>query len=238
MKAIILAGGKGSRFSPITDTVPKALLPINHEKVLIELILDMLPDKIDTVIISVKYLGEKIKERFGDSYKNKKIFYAEQPEDQNGTWPPVYCARNYINEGEKFCVFNCDDIFDTKELENIVENNNIGIGVTKTIMPAKYHGVRVTSNGLLDKLERHPNENREELVEDIFTNGFFLLDSKIFDFPAMELIDKEFGLPQTILAQKENYPLFVHKMNFWQPCNTFEDLEKIKNSLIFSKIRF
>lgn len=229
MKAIILAGGKGSRFSPITDTIPKALLPINNEKVLIELILDMLPEKIDTVIISVKYLGDLIKEKIGNSYKGKKVLYAEQPKDQDGTWPPVYCAKNYINKGGRFCIFNCDDIFDTKELENIIKNNNIGIGTTKTIMPAKYHGVRITDNGLLEKLERHPNENREELVEDLFANGFFLLDSKIFDFSPVALIDGEFGLPQTILAQKENYPLFVHEMNYWQPCNTFEDLEKIKN---------
>ncbi len=231
MKAIILAGGKGSRFTPITDTVPKALLPINENKVLIELILDMLPEKIDNVIISTKYLGYLIEEKIGSQYQNKKILYAKQPQDQDGTWPPVYCAREYINEGEVFCVFNCDDIFNTKELEHIIENPIIGIGVTPTILPAKYHGVRTTADWYMDKLERHPNDNREELISDIFTNGFFILDSKIFNFPPIALIDGEFGLPQTILAQKETYPLFVHQMNYWQPCNTFEDLEKIKSKL-------
>jgi NDP-sugar pyrophosphorylase family protein len=227
MKAIILAGGKGSRFSPITDTVPKALLPINENKVLIELILDMLPDKIDTIIISTKYLGNLIEERLGIKHGTKKILYAKQPQDQDGTWPPVYCAKDHINEGEVFCVFNCDDIFNKEELEKILENPIIGLGVTPTTLPAKYHGVRLSPDGYMNKLERHPNEDRQELVEDIFTNGFFILDSKIFDFPAVSLIDGEFGLPQTILAQKETYPLFVHTMNYWQPCNTFEDLEKI-----------
>lgn len=231
MKAIILAGGKGSRFSPITDTIPKALLPISDTKVLIELILDMLPEKIDTVIISTKYLGQLIENHIGSSYDIKKILYAKQPQDQDGTWPPVYCAKQFIDEGELFCVFNCDDIFDTKEIQNILENSIIGIGVTPTTLPAKYHGVRTTAGGYMDKLERHPNKNREELVTDIFTNGFFILDSKIFGFTPVALIDGEFGLPQTILAQKETYPLFVHKMNFWQPCNTFEDLEKLKKTV-------
>lgn len=228
MKAIILAGGKGSRFSPITDTIPKALLPINQDKVLIELVLDMLPKKIDTVIISTKYLGHLIEEHIGKTYAKKKILYAKQPQDQDGTWPPVYCAKDFINTGEIFCVFNCDDIFNIKELEDIVENPIIGLGVTPTTLPAKYHGVRVTPDGYLEKLERHSNENREELVEDIFTNGLFILDSKIFDFPPVALIDGEYGLPQTILAQKETYPLYIHKMNSWKPCNTLEDLEKIK----------
>lgn len=228
MKAIILAGGKGSRFTPITDTVPKALLPIHNEKVLIELVLDGLPEKIDTVIITVKYLGGLIQEKLGTMYNNKKIFYAQQPKDQNGTWPAVYCAKEHIYTGELFCVFNCDDVFDTKELDSIIKNPKIGLGVTPTTFPAKYHGVRTTHDGYLDKLERHPHENREELVQDIFTNGFFILDSRIFDFPPISLTDGEYGLPQTILTQKETYPLFVHIMNFWYPCNTFNDLEKIK----------
>ncbi len=228
MKAIILAGGKGSRFAPITNIIPKALLPITDEKVLIELVLDMLPEKIDTVIISTKYLGHLIEERVGNRYQDKKVLYAKQPQDQDGTWPPVYCVKEYIIKGEIFCVFNCDDIFDKEELENILERQIIGIGVTPTIMPAKYHGVRSTTDGYMNKLERHPNENREDPVSDIFTNGFFMLDSKIFGFPPVALIDGEFGLPQTILSQKENYPLFVYQMKQWQPCNTFEDLEKIK----------
>lgn len=230
MKAIILAGGKGSRFAPITDTVPKALLPINNGKVLIGLVLDMLPTQIDTVIISTKYLGDLIQDYVGETYGGKKILYAKQPQDQDGTWPPVYCAKDLIEQGEKFCVFNCDDLFDTKELQNILQNPQVGIGTTKTVLPAKYHGVRMANNGYLEKFERHPNENRQELIEDIFVNGFFVLDSSIFDFPPVALIDGEYGLPQTILAQKETHPLFVYNMNYWQPCNTFEDLEKIKTT--------
>lgn len=228
MKAIILAGGKGSRFAPLTDTIPKALLPVSENKTLIEKVIEMLPAQIDTVIVTTKYLGEQIEKHLGENYKGKKIFYTKQPDDQDGTWPPFYSTREHFGQGERFCVFNCDDLFDTKELEKIIENSIIGIGVTKTVLPAKYHGVRVTNDGFLEKLERHPNENREELIEDVFTNGFFLLDSRSFDFPPFKLIDGEYGLPQTILAQKETYPLFVYEMNYWQPCNTFEDLEKLK----------
>lgn len=228
MKAIILAGGKGSRFSPLTDTIPKALLPLPKDKTLIEGILDMLPSSIDTIIIATKYLGKQIEDHIGEIYRERKIFYTKQPENQNGTWPPFYSAKKYIGEREKFCVFNCDDLFDTKELSDIIKHGSIGIGVTKKILPAKYHGVRTNLNGFLERLERHTNENREELLEDTFANGFFLLDSKAFDFPPVALIDGEYGLPQTILAQKDSYPLFVYTMNYWQPCNTPEDLEKIK----------
>ena len=76
MKAIILAGGKGTRFSPITDTIPKALLPVN-EKVLIENLIDTLPEEIDELIITTKYLGNLIEEKLGKEYSGRKIFYTK-----------------------------------------------------------------------------------------------------------------------------------------------------------------
>ena len=225
MKAIILAGGKGSRFKPITDTIPKALLPIT-EGTLIERILDTLPDSIDHIIITLDYLGELIQEKIGSIYKNKKIEYSYQDKEKKGTWAALYSAKEYIEKDEYFCVFNCDDLFSKAELTYIINSKKVGIGITKTIMPAKYHGVQVTTDGYFEKLQRHQNENREGPLEDIFTNGFFLLTGEVFDFEAVSLIDGELGLPQTLFAHPE-YSLFAHKINFWQPCNTPEDLKKI-----------
>ncbi len=230
MKAIILAGGKGSRFAPITDQIPKALLPVTPEKSLIELVIQRLPDTVDTVIITTKYLAEKIQLHLGDHYNDKKIIYTTQDPTQDGTWSAFYSAKDHVRKDELFCVCNCDDLFNTDELKVILSNPKIGLGATTTELPAKYHGVRTAVGGYLDYLERHTNEDRQEMVHDTFTNGFFLLDGRSFDFPPVVLIDGEYGLPQTILAQKETYPLFVHQMKYWQPCNTFEDLESIKTN--------
>jgi len=226
MKAIILAGGKGTRFLPLTENIPKALIPVSG-KTVIELALDTLPSEIDTVIITTKHHGHAIEENLGATYKGKKLIYSPQPKDMDGTWAAFCAARPYITDDELFCVFGCDDLYSMEELVGIIKSGKIGMGVTATTLPAKYHRVVIGNDGYMGGLERHPHQNREAFVEDIFANGFFLLDSQAFSFEPVQLIDGEYGLPQTLLAQKETYPLFAHPMESWQPCNTFEDLEKI-----------
>lgn len=227
MKAIILAGGKGSRLKPLTDTIPKALIPIDTET-LIEKSLNSLPESVDTVIITTNYLGEKIQEKIGTTYKNKKVLYAPQPPEMKGTWAALYGTKDFIEDNELFLVLNCDDLFAKAELEILTQEAVPCMGITKTTMPAKYHGMEINGEGFIQSFQRHLHENREESVQDLFANGVFLLNKTIFSFPPVSLIDGEYGLPQTLLAQKETYPLKAFKLNNWHPCNSFEDLERIK----------
>jgi len=226
MKAIILAGGQGTRLKPLTDNIPKALIPIG-DSTLIELILTSLPSIIDTVIITTKYLPEKIKQHIGTKHHGKTILYAAQPEDSKGTWAALYCTREYIDTAEQFLVLNCDDLFEQEELERVVATHTIGMGVTHRTMPAKYHGISISSEGFVQGLQRHPNPDREELLEDTFANGLYLLDARVFGFPAVLQIDNEEGLPQTLLKQINEYPLKAHYIEHWNPCNSFEDLARI-----------
>jgi NDP-sugar pyrophosphorylase family protein len=227
MKAIILAGGKGTRLLPLTHSIPKALIPVGNST-LIETILDRLPEDIDTVVITTKYLGDALREKIGTSYANKTILYAEQPQDLDGTWEALYCAKEHIVNGELFCVLNCDDLFKKEELDEVIKHTKIGMGVTQTTMPAKYHGIVVNALGVVEDFKRHTGINQEEPVSDLFANGFFMLDARVFSFPPVALSDKEHGLPQTLLAHKETYPLCALPLEHWQPCNSFSDLEKLK----------
>ncbi len=80
MKAIILAAGMGKRLRPITDTIPKCLVPI-EKSTLLEHSLDNLKlFNIDEVLIVIGYLGEKIKEKIGTNYKGMNIRYVENKE--------------------------------------------------------------------------------------------------------------------------------------------------------------
>ncbi|KOY50665.1 nucleotidyltransferase family protein [Polaribacter dokdonensis] len=76
VECVIMAGGRGKRLSPLTDTIPKPMLPLG-DKPIIEYNIDRLISfGINKIYISVKYLGEQIQEYFGDgSSKGIKIEY-------------------------------------------------------------------------------------------------------------------------------------------------------------------
>jgi len=63
MEAIILAGGFGTRLRPLTYTRAKSLLPILN-KPMITYLINMLPDKVDKVILAVNYKKKQIEDYF------------------------------------------------------------------------------------------------------------------------------------------------------------------------------
>jgi glucose-1-phosphate thymidylyltransferase len=130
MQAIILAAGKGSRLSPLTDNLPKPLIDIQGIPIL-ERLLSTLPKSITEVIIVTEYLEEKIKGYIGDWFNDIDIVYAHQGE-QKGTLGALISAKEYIKE-EPFLVIGSDDLFSKEELEEIVLNE-LAFGVHKKIL--------------------------------------------------------------------------------------------------------
>ena len=117
MKAIILAGGKGTRLRPLTYKIPKALLPV-HGKTLTEHLFDLFKRHgITEIFISIGYLSEKIKNHFKDGREfGVDIKYLEENEPL-GTAGPLKLAKSELKES--FLVSNGDELKDIKKyLEN------------------------------------------------------------------------------------------------------------------------
>lgn len=76
LECMIMAGGRGKRLSPTTDTIPKPMLPLGEKPIIEHNIDRLISFGIKKIYISVKYLGDQIKEYFGDgSSKGISIEY-------------------------------------------------------------------------------------------------------------------------------------------------------------------
>jgi dTDP-glucose pyrophosphorylase len=76
LECVIMAGGRGKRLSPLTDTVPKPMLPLGNKPIIEYNIDRLISYGVEKIYISVRYLGEQIQEYFGDgSSKGIKIEY-------------------------------------------------------------------------------------------------------------------------------------------------------------------
>jgi D,D-heptose 1,7-bisphosphate phosphatase len=110
MKAVILAGGKGTRLAEVLKDLPKGLLELNGKSVLQYQIENLKKCGIDEIILVIGHQGEKIKQRFGDgSTLSVHIEYFEEKKPL-GTAGAFYYLLDKLPE--KFLVIYGDLIFD------------------------------------------------------------------------------------------------------------------------------
>jgi dTDP-glucose pyrophosphorylase len=96
--AVIMAGGRGERLKPLTDSVPKPLLKVGDKPIIEHNIDRLISYGVDTIHLSVRYLGSMLKDYFGDgSSKRVGISYVEE-EEPLGTLGAVSLIKEYQHD--------------------------------------------------------------------------------------------------------------------------------------------
>ena len=220
--AVLMAGGRGIRLKPLTDTKPKPLLKIG-DKPIIEHNLDRLTlFGIDDFWISINYLGEQIENHFGDgSDRDIKINYVSEDRPM-GTIGSVSKINNF--QHDNILITNSDLLtnLDYEEffLEFIKQDADLGVVTIPYNVNIPYAILEVNL-GMVMKLKEKPTYT-------YYANGgIYLVKRSVLD-----LIPKDQHFNATDLMEKliENngkvfsYPL----MNYWLDIGTPEDFEKAK----------
>jgi NDP-sugar pyrophosphorylase family protein len=109
MKAMVLAAGLGERLRPLTETIPKTLLPIAGRPILAWNLLLLKRHGITEAIINLHHLGEQIVEALGDGRRyGMKLAYSHEP-SLLGTSGGIKQAEPYLKDGP-FLVLNGDTL--------------------------------------------------------------------------------------------------------------------------------
>ncbi len=179
--ALILAGGKGTRLGPITQEIPKPLLPF-HGKPLIEHTFDLLKAHgITEVIIAIGYKKEKIKETLGNGKAfGMRITYVEEDEPL-GTAGPIKLAAPYLTDS--FIVCNADELkaVDLKEMYSVHKQENaIGtIALTSVEDPSNYGVVVLRGNKIIEFIEK---PKKEQSPSNLINAGLYILEPGIIKY--------------------------------------------------------
>jgi mannose-1-phosphate guanylyltransferase len=179
-KAFILAGGKGTRLRPITYEMPKPLVPLQNKPIL-EHVIDLLRAyDVRDIVISIGYLGDKIKEYFHDEKRlGVKISFVEEQEEL-GTGGPLRLAKNFLNE--TFVMVNGDNLIDI-DLYKMYQFHNENkatatIALTTVDDPSSY-GVAVLEGNKIVKFVEKPR--KEEAPSKLINTGLYILEPKVID---------------------------------------------------------
>jgi len=225
MKAIILAAGRGVRLRPYTHVTPKPLLKINGKRI-IDYTLEILPDKIDEVIIVIGHLKWRVKWHLGERSRHRKISYVVQKE-KKGTAHALYLCKNLLKKKEHFLVLFGDNIYVKKDLEKCL-SYPLSLLASEVDDPSTFGALKFDDKRHLQAIIEKP---KKKPPSHLVVCGAFVLNKKIFNY-RMEAIDKkEFGLPQTIVKMAQRLPIKIVKASFWMPIGYPKDLKKAKNLL-------
>lgn len=213
MKAIILAAGKSTRLYPLSLTKPKPLLKIAN-KTILEHNLEHLKGIIDEAIIVVGYKKEMIKDFLGYEFEGIKIKYVEQKE-QLGTGHAVLCAKDYINDDEKFFIVPGDDMFSKVDINNCLKHD-LCVLAKKADDPSKW-GIIVkdTESNIID-IEEKPKEPKSNLAN----TAFWLMDKRIFKYIKRQEKTERFEIEITSALKemiKETKVFCQDVKDYWLP---------------------
>ena len=97
MKAVILAGGLGTRLRPFTEVIPKPLLPVGESSVLEIQILSLKQAGFSEIYIATNYKADYVKAFLGDGSKYDLKLYFSQEREPLGTCGPLALLREELD---------------------------------------------------------------------------------------------------------------------------------------------
>lgn len=114
MKAYLLAAGLGSRLKPITDRIPKCLVPINEHPMLDWWAKLFLESGVDEVLINTHYMADQVQEYIKNyNAKNTGLKFIETYEEELiGSGGTVYTNRDFVKGEEDFLICYADNLTD------------------------------------------------------------------------------------------------------------------------------
>jgi len=238
MKAVILAGGLGTRISEETSTRPKPMVEIGGKPVLWHILKTYSAHGINDFVICCGYKGYVIKEYFAnyflhmsdvtfDMVNNKMEVHQGNAEpwkvtlvdtgEKTMTGGRLKRVAEYIDNEEAFCFTYGDGVSDINitELINFHKSNKVKATLTAAIPPGRF-GALDLAGALVNSFMEKPRGDGA-----MINGGFFVLSPKVIDYikDDQTVWERE---PLERLAKEGDLAAYQHH-GFWQPMDTLRD---------------
>ena len=221
MKAVILAGGYGTRISEESDLIPKPLIEIGGKPILWHIMKIYLAHKIDDFVICLGYKGEKIKEYFEQF--DSKLWNVQLIDTGLDTMTGGRLKRIQDKIDDTFCVTYGDGVSDVN-LNNLItfHKEKKSLATLTAIHPPERFGVLNLSGDYVKEFhEKHTGESSW------INGGFFVFEPEIFDYLQNDSTVLE-RTPLETLAKEQKLAAFKHN-GFWHPMDTLRDKKHLED---------
>ncbi len=218
MKALFLAGGMGTRLKPLTNEIPKPMVPIMNKPLLERSMANLLNCGINDIVISTCYKSKYIQEYFGDGSKfGLKIEYVHE-DIPLGTGGAIKNTEDLYKD--TFLVFNADILcnMDFTDLINFHKSQSasVTIAVTQVANPSAYGVIEYDKNNYALSFTEKPTGDK--IKSNYINAGVYVLEPEVLS---------EISKNQPVSVERETFPALLqkgYKVAVYKGCSYWMDI--------------
>lgn len=228
VKAVILAGGRGERLRPITDSIPKPMINIAGKPLLQHQVDALRISGITDIVLCGSYMIGKIYDFFGDGRKfGVKIAYPKESE-RLGSGGAVKNAETFLRNAERLVIINGDKMIDDFDFNRMLEFDRQSGGfatllVRHTDHPVDSDIVKMDDTGLVSQFVGRGQEKYN-----ISNSGIIITTPEIIDYIPDGVVNLEKDVIFNLIQTKKIYGFMLPDGWFTKDIGTPERLEKVK----------
>jgi len=237
MKAVVMAGGQGTRLRPLTSNQPKPMLPVLGEPMLQHILRLLRRHGFTDVVVTVQFLASVIRNFFGDgSDLDLSLSYATE-EEPYGTAGSVKNAESELAD-DTFLVISGDAVTDIDLQEAVRFHKDKGAAVTVTLKrvtdPLEFGIVITDDEGRIERFLEKPGWG--EVFSDQINTGIYVIEPDVLSYiPAGEEFDFAHDLFPLLL--EKGLPMYGHVADGeWTDVGTLEAYMSVQRDVLDGKI--
>lgn len=239
MKAVVMAGGEGTRLRPLTSRRPKPLVPIMNRPIMEHIILLLKQHGITDIVVTLYYLADEISGYFGNgSDWGVHIEYIVE-ETPLGTAGAVRQAEALLR-GEPFLIVSGDALTDIRLDRLIRYHYSKGAIVTLALAhvpnPREFGVVITDEDGRIQRFLEKPDWSN--VFSDTVNTGMYVIDPEVFQLmePRRAYDWSQDIFPQLLHAGKPLYGYIMGEEEYWCDVGTLEQYREAHEQVLENKV--
>ncbi|MDH6133189.1 mannose-1-phosphate guanylyltransferase/phosphomannomutase [Kitasatospora sp. MAA4] len=237
MKAVVMAGGEGTRLRPMTSSMPKPLLPVANRPIMEHVLRLLKRHGLTDTVVTVQFLASLVKNYFGDGEDlGMNLTYANE-EVPLGTAGSVKNAEDALRD-DSFLVISGDALTDFDLSELIAFHRRKGALVTVCLTrvpdPLEFGITIVDDEGRVERFLEKPTWG--QVFSDTVNTGIYVMEPEVFDYVAAgQSVDWSSDVFPQLL--KEGKPVFGYVAEgYWEDVGTHESYGKAQADVLDGKV--
>lgn len=233
MRAVVMAGGEGTRLRPITSSMPKPLLPIINKPIMEHVLSLLQRHGFDETIVTVQFLASLIRNYFGDGEDFGMTLQYATEESPLGTAGSVKNAEEALRD-DTFLVISGDALtdFDLGALTAYHRKNNalVTVCLKRVPNPLEFGITIVGEDGRVERFLEKPTWG--QVFSDTVNTGIYVMEPEIFDRVARgEVVDWSGDVFPALL--NEGAPIYGYVAEgYWEDVGTHESYIKVQADVL------